>query len=93
MRNDVVLRRFVQRRRDQSPSYYWSPESSTLLKSHKNVMFPVIYSVTSVIELLECPVSTDSMFPPIHQDELKQQVCLPTFFSCRDVRTLMVSGR
>ncbi|KAK1365561.1 E3 ubiquitin-protein ligase SINAT5-like [Heracleum sosnowskyi] len=47
------------------------------LKSHnKNIIIgsvvPRIAPATSVHELLECPVCTNSMYPPIHQ----------VFFSC-----------
>ncbi|GAB4857576.1 E3 ubiquitin-protein ligase sinat5 [Ancistrocladus abbreviatus] len=44
-------------------------------KSNKNAIFPVISSITSVIELLECPVCTNSMFPPIHQCQNGHTLC------------------
>ncbi|KAI8014323.1 E3 ubiquitin-protein ligase SINAT5 [Camellia lanceoleosa] len=34
---------------------------------HNNVVSSAIQPTTSVHELLECPVCTNSMYPPIHQ--------------------------
>ncbi|KAF5961991.1 hypothetical protein HYC85_003200 [Camellia sinensis] len=36
-------------------------------KPHNNVVSSAIHPTTSVQELLECPVCTNSMYPPIHQ--------------------------
>nr|DAD36251.1 TPA_asm: hypothetical protein HUJ06_006891 [Nelumbo nucifera] len=36
-------------------------------KPHNNVVPSAISPATSVHELLECPVCTNSMYPPIHQ--------------------------
>ena len=36
-------------------------------KPHNNVVSSAIHPTTSVHELLECPVCTNSMYPPIHQ--------------------------
>ncbi|KAL8170704.1 hypothetical protein V2J09_022508 [Rumex salicifolius] len=45
------------------------------LKSHKNLPVPVVCSVSSVVELLECPVCTNSMYPPIHQCHNGHTIC------------------
>ena len=36
-------------------------------KSRRKVATPLISSANSVVELLECPVCANSMYPPIHQ--------------------------
>ncbi|KAI7986701.1 E3 ubiquitin-protein ligase SINAT3 [Camellia lanceoleosa] len=36
-------------------------------KLHNNVVSSTIHLTTSVHELLECPVCTNSMYPPIYQ--------------------------
>lgn len=45
--------------------------SSSKPHNNGNIVLASIHPTTSVHELLECPVCTNSMYPPIHQ------VCTP----------------
>ncbi|KAG2680842.1 hypothetical protein I3843_11G117300 [Carya illinoinensis] len=47
----------------------------SLLKSRNNVVPPAPSRSTSVHELLECPVCTNSMYPPIHQCQNGHTLC------------------
>ncbi|MCE0480955.1 hypothetical protein HAX54_038265 [Datura stramonium] len=44
-----------------------TPNNNTINNSSSNNDAIAIHSTTSVHELLECPVCTNSMYPPIHQ--------------------------
>ncbi|KAI8027348.1 E3 ubiquitin-protein ligase SINAT3 [Camellia lanceoleosa] len=44
-------------------------------KPHNNVVSSAIHPTTSVHELLECPVCTNSMYPPIHQCHNGHTLC------------------
>ena len=46
-----------------------------LAKPRNNVLPTAIAPATSVHELLECPVCTNSMYPPIHQVSLSLSLC------------------
>lgn len=48
---------------------------SSSSKPHSNVVSPAISPATSVHELLECPVCTNSMYPPIHQCHNGHTLC------------------
>ena len=44
-----------------------NPQFSSSKTHNVNVVPATIHPTTSVHELLECPVCTNSMYPPIHQ--------------------------
>ena len=46
---------------------YPSNHQNQSSKSRRKVSSPLISSANSVVELLECPVCANSMYPPIHQ--------------------------
>uniref|UniRef100_A0A2N9F3A6 RING-type E3 ubiquitin transferase n=1 Tax=Fagus sylvatica TaxID=28930 RepID=A0A2N9F3A6_FAGSY len=48
---------------------------SSLVKTQNNVVVPATSPTTSVHELLECPVCTNSMYPPIHQCHNGHTLC------------------
>ncbi|KAK2993882.1 hypothetical protein RJ640_003994 [Escallonia rubra] len=43
------------------------PQFSSSKPHNSNLVHSAIHPTTSVHELLECPVCTNSMYPPIHQ--------------------------
>lgn len=57
------------------------PHNATVTSNNSNVLGqPAITPTTSVHELLECPVCTNSMYPPIHQVSSSFSVIFRFFF-------------
>ncbi|CAL5363886.1 unnamed protein product [Camellia sinensis] len=52
---------------DEDEIHHYRHHQFSSSKPHNNVVSSAIHLTTSVHELLECPVCTNSMYPPIHQ--------------------------
>ncbi|KAJ8444704.1 hypothetical protein Cgig2_030378 [Carnegiea gigantea] len=61
--------------------------SLKLPHSNNGVVNSTIHPTTSVHELLECPVCSNSMYPPIHQDEHKVDMHSGCTFNHRYVKS------